>query len=312
MTFSEIRSTAEEAAGMIREWSDRFEIHFKPSMNITGGEPFFRKDLLDILACIKQLGFQVFLLTNGTLIDRGRARALADIGVDGVQVSMEGAGDIHDHIRGKGSFRAAAEGVRRLVDSGLDVTLNMTLSVLNLEHVNSLIAFASDGGAKRVGFSRLVPSGQGSALIDRMLTKEQLKELYTRLPGPEAKGPAVVTGDPLASGFSKPSSVVHGNVAVSGCAAGVAGLTILPDGELLPCRRLPVSIGNVRADSLREVWTSSPVLEALRNREQYGGRCGACSRWAVCRGCRAIAYAWSRTRGRNDFLGDDPQCFFHE
>ena len=232
--------------------------------------------------------------------------------MDGVQVSIEGPEDVHDFIRGKGSFRAAAAGVQHLVDFGLDVTLNLTLSSMNLEHLNSFIAFASGSGVKRIGFSRLVPSGQGSVMLDRMITREQLKEVYAGLPATGINEPVLVTGDPLAAVIGIPTNVAHGDAAISGCAAGVAGLTILPDGELLPCRRLPVSLGNVRTDSLREVWTSSPVLEALRDRERYRGKCGTCSRWAVCRGCRAVAYAWSRAQGGDDFLGDDPQCFFHE
>jgi radical SAM protein with 4Fe4S-binding SPASM domain len=100
-----------------------------------------------------------------------------------------------------------------------------------------------------------------------------------------------------------------GNTAMSGCAAGVSGLTILPNGDVMPCRRLPISLGNARRDSLRELWATSPVLEALRDRSRYAGKCRACPRWAHCRGCRAIAYAWSRSRGEDDILAEDPQCF---
>jgi radical SAM protein with 4Fe4S-binding SPASM domain len=100
-----------------------------------------------------------------------------------------------------------------------------------------------------------------------------------------------------------------GNLAVSGCAAGTAGLTIHPDGNVTPCRRMPVSLGNVKKDSIREIWSSSPVLQALRDRNRYQGKCGRCGRWAQCRGCRAIAYAWSRSLGEDNFLADDPQCF---
>jgi radical SAM protein with 4Fe4S-binding SPASM domain len=98
-------------------------------------------------------------------------------------------------------------------------------------------------------------------------------------------------------------------VAVGGCAAGLAGITVLEDGTLLPCRRLPVPIGNIRRDSLREVWAASPVLVRLRDRASYRGRCGACARWAACRGCRAIAWAASLADGAADLCADDPQCF---
>ncbi len=96
---------------------------------------------------------------------------------------------------------------------------------------------------------------------------------------------------------------------LGGCAAGVSGLTILPDGTITPCRRLPVPIGNIGKDSLRELWVTSPVLESLRDRSQYQGKCGSCKRWANCRGCRAIAYAYSQLKGEGNLLAEDPQCF---
>jgi AdoMet-dependent heme synthase len=89
----------------------------------------------------------------------------------------------------------------------------------------------------------------------------------------------------------------------------VAGLTFLAEGTIVPCRRMPIPIGNLRTDSLREVWALSPVLEALRDRKQYKGKCGSCEQWDSCRGCRAIAYAYARSQGKDDFLGEDPQCF---
>jgi radical SAM protein with 4Fe4S-binding SPASM domain len=278
-------------------------------MNITGGEPFLRRDCFDILGEIKKKGFEVSLLTNGTLVDRERAQRLADLGVDAVQVSMEGAEDVHDAIRGKGSYDAAVTGVEWLVDCGLAVTLNVTVSDLNANQVNKVVAFGSHTGVQRVGFSRLVPAGKGRALVSRMLTQERLRELYGSLFSLEPGSLEIVTGDPVAAQMRKPSNGDAGDTAMSGCSAGVAGLTILPNGNVTPCRRLPLSLGNVRKDSLREIWAASPILEALRDRSRYKGKCGTCRRWAACRGCRAIAYAWSRSQGGDDFLADDPQCF---
>ena len=118
-----------------------------------------------------------------------------------------------------------------------------------------------------------------------------------------------MTGDPIASQIKTSPNRDAGSTAVSGCSAGVSGLTIHPNGEVTPCRRMPIPLGNVRSDSLREIWATSPVLEALRDRGKYKGKCGACSQWANCRGCRAIAYAYARSKGEDDFLAEDPQCF---
>ena len=312
MPLPDIKKTVAEISDMIDDWSEAYGVEFSRSMNITGGEPFLRRDCFDILGEIKKKGFEVSLLTNGTLVTRERAQRLADLGVDAVQVSMEGAEDVHDAIRGKGSYDAAVAGVEWLVDCGLAVTLNVTVSDLNAEQVKKVVAFGSHAGVKRIGFSRLAPAGKGRALLSQMLTQERLRELYGSLFSLELKSLEIVTGDPVATQMKIKSNGDAGDTAMSGCSAGVAGLTILPNGNVTPCRRLPLSLGNVRKDSLREIWAASPVLEALRDRSRYKGKCGACSRWAACRGCRAIAYAWSRSRGEDDFLAEDPQCFIED
>jgi len=309
MPLREIRNVIIEASDMVKAWSESYGVSFSPSMNITGGEPFLRNDLSDILGEIKKQGFKIYLLTNGTLVDKKRVRMLANLGVDGVQVSMEGPEDVHDAIRGVGSYSASSTGVEQLVDAGIEVTLNVTVSNLNAGQVKRIITFGSHAGVKRVGFSRLVPAGRGRALLSQMLTQAQVKELYEELFSLELNGLEVVTGDPVAAQMNMKAKGDAGTTAISGCAAGVSGLTIQPNGNVTPCRRLPLSLGNVRKDSLREIWAASPVLEALRDRSKYKGKCGTCSRWAQCRGCRAVAYAWSRSQGADDFLADDPQCF---
>jgi len=119
-------------------------------------------------------------------------------------------------------------------------------------------------------------------------------------------GLELVTGDPLASQPPDPDPL-QSVAPCSGCAAGLSGMTLLADGTITPCRRLPLPLGNIRDDSLREIWAGSAVLAALRDKSRYHGRCGRCPRWAVCRGCRAVAFAYT-----GDYLADDPHCFFKD
>jgi len=309
LTLPEIKSVIAEVVALLRGWTETHGITFHPSFNITGGEPFLRADLYDILEEIRKQGIDVYLLTNGMLVSREKANKLADLGIKGVQVSIEGPEEVHDDIRGTGSFEASTAGIERLVDMGIPVTINVTLSSLNASQMKKILAYGSHTGAKRVGFSRLVPYGRGSYLLSRMLTPEQVKDLYGSILSCELRGVEIVTGDPVAAQMTFASKGDGGDIAVSGCAAGVAGLTIHPNGNVSPCRRMPISLGNVRTDSLREIWATSPILEALRDRSRYGEKCKACDRWAICRGCRAIAYAWSRSQGEDNYLADDPQCF---
>jgi radical SAM protein with 4Fe4S-binding SPASM domain len=277
MSLFEIRQGIGEVWAMIQAWSEAYEISFSPSFNVTGGEPFLRADLFKILEDMGRKGFDLYLLSNGILINRDKAVRLADLGIKGVQISLEGPEEIHESIRGKGSFSASLKGIAHLISEGITVTLNMTLSELNAGNISEMVELTKSLGLNRLGFSRLVPSGKGAGLLPYTLSRENVEDL--------------------------------GDVPLGGCAAGVSGLTILPDGTITPCRRLPVSVGNIRKDSLRELWVTSPILESLRDRSQYQGKCGSCKRWAACRGCRAIAYAYSQAKGEGHLLAEDPQCF---
>jgi len=299
---------------MLTAWSESYGMEFSPSFNVTGGEPFLRSDLYDILSEIARRGFSTYLLTNGTMITSETARRLADLGMKGVQISIEGPEKVHDAIRGAGSFIRSREGVRHLLDNGHTVTLNATLSEINADSFMDIIRLASVLGVQRLGFSRHVPSGRGKELIHRSLSRDTVKRLYEKIFSVQPAGLEIVTGDPVASQMSctPDSSSNMSDIPSGGCAAGISGLTLLSDGTITPCRRLPVPIGNVRTDSLREVWATSEVLEMLRDRSRYKNRCGSCRRWSTCRGCRAIAYAWSQAQGIGDILADDPQCFIEQ
>lgn len=313
MTLAQIETVLGDISDMLHAWEDAYSIKFSSSFNITGGEPFLRSDIFAILEEIRLKGFDAYLLSNGALIDAERARRLAQLDVKGVQISLEGPEPIHESIRGKGSFPSAIKGVRRLLEAGIVVTLNVTLSTINGDSFKDVVALASSEGVQRLGFSRLVPSGKGKELLDMMLDKNEVKALYEEIFSTQIDGVDLVTGDPVASQMSRQENTVAeddgGDVAMGGCSAGVSGLTFLPDGTIMPCRRLPIPIGNVLTDSLREVWATSDVLEALRDRNRYSGKCRACTRWSICRGCRAIAYAYSQAHGRGDYLAEDPQCF---
>ncbi len=295
---------------MLNEWKKAYHVSFDSSFNVTGGEPFLRRDFFTILSELSCKGFDVFILSNGTLIGRDQAATLAELEVKGVQVSIEGPEHIHDSIRGPGSFSSSIKGIRNLLEAGIPVTLNTTLSGMNAAGFRDVIDLAASLGVQRVGFSRLVPTGRGGDLLNTMLSPDVLKDLYNDLFSFDTGGLRLVTGDPVASQSRKhPEYDDESPFPSGGCAAGVSGLTILPDGTVTPCRRLPVPIGNVKKDSLREIWATSDVLQGLRDKSRYTGKCGECSKWSGCRGCRAIAFAFSAANGNASYLAEDPQCF---
>lgn len=309
LSRQQIFAVLEEIAAMLQAWRENYDLEFQPSFNVTGGEPFLRPDFFAILEGMAAIGFEIYVLSNGTVITPERAQRLAELQVNGVQVSLEGPEPIHEAIRGRGSFAAALQGIRTLMAAGLKVSLNATLSRLNAGYSLDLVGVARSLGVPRLGFSRLVPSGQGRALLNQMLSTAQVQRLYEELLSLRIDGLEITTGDPLAAQMGTPAPAEVEAFPSGGCAAGVSGLTILADGTVVPCRRLHLPLGKVGQDSLREIWAAAPVLEALRDKSRYSGKCGACARWSDCRGCRAIAYEYARSQGHPDFLAPDPQCF---
>jgi MoaA/NifB/PqqE/SkfB family radical SAM enzyme len=305
----EIKDVVDEVSEMLGGWREKYGIEFSPSFNITGGEPFLRNDIFEIIGVIRSRGFDAFLLSNGVLIDREKAQKISDLGVAGVQISVEGPEKVHEIIRGKGSFSSAMRGVQNLLEAGVTVTLNVTLTDINADYFMEMVEISSSAGVHRLGFSRLVPSGRGADLVHNMLRKERVKELYESIFSLKTNGLKIVTGDPIVNQMSSDCNEDNGIIPTGGCAAGVSGITLLQDGTIMPCRRLNVPLGNIREDSLREIWATSKVLLKLRDRQSYTGKCRRCCRWASCRGCRAIAHAYSCATGKESFLAEDPQCF---
>ena len=248
-------------------------------------------------------------MTNGCLITKEDAKKASFLGISGIQVSLEGPPELHDSIRGRGSFNSAAKGVGHLVAEGNRVSANVTLSRINVEQIEETIEIAKKMGFHGIGFSRIVPCGRGKALLDSLLTPQELKSAYQKILSLNTPSFEVASGDPLTGTLSgtKPSSGC--NLTLSGCSAGFSGVTITSNGSVMPCRRIGLVAGNLKKKSLRAIWASSRLLWQLRRRESYTGKCGRCFLWPSCRGCRAVAYAYSRAQGKADLFEDDPQCW---
>jgi radical SAM protein with 4Fe4S-binding SPASM domain len=181
---------------------------------------------------------------------------------------------------------------------------------MNYQELEPLLGLAEELGASSVGFSRLVPCGRGKGLLGQALTPEHLSQLSRQVEERSGGGGvALVSRDPLIGVVNAGGAeIMESDFPVSGCSAGIFGVTVTADGTIMPCRRMDLAIGNIRTDDFRALWVESPILVALRDRRAYTGNCKTCRYWAVCRGCRAIALAASRAGGGEDYLAADPQC----
>jgi AdoMet-dependent heme synthase len=309
LNAEEVKHEIDGAAEMFEAWEKEQDVSVSPSIHFTGGEPLLHAGLWNILAYAAAKGFRTALLSNGTLINEENARKISELGVCDTQVSLEGPPEIHDSIRGTGSFAAAARGIEFLTKTGNMVSANVTLSRLNVDKIEETAGLASEMGCYGIGFSRLVPCGSAKEMFANLLTAAEIREAYARIIAMNTPDFEVSSSDPLAGILAGNAPSRACGLSMSGCSAAFFGVTIASDGAVMPCRRMNIKVGNLKDNSLRSIWATSPILWKLRKRENYRGACGSCSFWPVCRGCRAVAYACSQAQGKPDLFADDPQCW---
>lgn len=284
-------------------------------VNFLGGEPFIRRDMLEILAYASQLPIGLTVTTNGVLVDDDMVSRLTDINLFDVQISLDGLEKTHDAFRGlDGTFRKATEAVQRLSDAGFRTTINSTMTKLNRNELEPMVDLAISLGATTYKAVAFLPVGRGKQDYEHLiLTPEQLREniLLLRELGAKHKGVIdIVTEEnyPFLSELRSEATPATGFPAM-GCAAGVSQLVIDPFGQVFPCPFLHDFLaGDLRRQSLLDVWEKSDILNVFRHidKAQLKGRCHACPHAPTrCRGgCRASAYAVT-----GDLWAEDPLCW---
>jgi len=305
------RAAAELALGDLLTIVDRMEEALskwgkRGTLSLTGGEPFIRRE--ELYALMRRIDASKYIayydiLTNGSLISEDEVRVLQEHpGLRRVQVSLEGAtGESNDAIRGPGSFESTMSAIRRLREAGIVVSVMATISRLNQHQVPAMIDLVGREGVSFLALERLIPEGKGAGLSHQVLTPAELREVYETVYRIVGQNPPVrvLLYRPLFALLAEDDPVVGAL-----CSAGSNALTIMPDGTVYPCRRLPIPIGHVLEDGFFKIWYGSEVLWRIRDPGNLGGRCGRCRLIAQCRGCRAMAYC---TTG--DYMAEDPQCW---
>ncbi|MFA6383885.1 MAG: radical SAM protein [Candidatus Omnitrophota bacterium] len=285
---------------LVREWRMP---RSKNRISFTGGEPFVRSDLFDILEeCNKNHDMlQYGLLSNGFFLSDENVSRLRSLRVDYVQVSIEGVEKNNDSIRGKGAFKKAVEGIKRVVDAGIGASISMTVHRKNLNDVAEMISLARRLKVGVIGIRRLVPCGHGKGMRDLMLTPAETKEVMCYI-----ARTALQTRDVYITCGCE-DGIVSQNMHYSpiGCLAGFHSLTILPNGNVYPCRRLPVLAGRLKEESLKDIFCKSDLLNEIRNVNNNNTECLVCPFFNECLGgAKCISYAYWGKLG-----GGDPQCW---
>lgn len=288
-------------------------------MAFTGGEPLVRRDLFELLAYSKALGFTNTMATNATLIDDDVARRLRRYGLVIAAVSLDGLdAETHDMVRGApGSFDAAIRGMRALRRAGIVLHVNITVMEYNVEQLEQLMNLVDTLGTGILLMYQLVPVGRGRGISEAALDLGENERLIRFMADAQRRTRAIM--EPVAGPQYWPFLLQRASIkggpllrlaeaVFHGCSAGRGFVYIKPNGAVWPCPFIEMSCGNVREMPFEHIWNEAPIFKNLREREtRLKGRCGECEYRRLCGGCRGRAWAVT-----GDYLEEDPSCFIHK
>jgi radical SAM protein with 4Fe4S-binding SPASM domain len=275
-------------------------------ITLTGGEPFAHPEFPDLLEHIAALRdeFSFAILCNGTLIDDAMARRLAFWSPRFVQVSIEGAPATHDALRGAGNHAAVVAGVKRLVAAGVRTMLSFTAHRDNFREFPDVARLGQRLKVTRVWADRLIPQGQGGALQGLSVDETRaFIELMRQTKLQIESGLAHRFGHRTEIALHRALQFLAGGPAYR-CTAGDTLITVMPDGTLYPCRRMPIDAGNLHQTPLDQLYDGK-LFRQLRDPAQIASGCEKCSYERLCRGgLRCLSYAT-----QNTFTVADPGCW---
>ena len=274
-------------------------------LHLSGGEPAARRDLPEIVAYAAAAGLYSNLITSGVLLDAARVQALADTGLDHVQLSVqdaeEGSAERIGGLRGAHARKLAfAEMVHA---AGLPLTLNAVVHRQNLDRLPALIEMALTLGAGRLEVAHVQYYGWALRNRDALLPSRAQLDIATQAVN-EAR--ARLQGR-LVIDYVVPDYYAKRPKACMG-GWGHSFIAVSPTGQALPCHAAESLPGfhfpNVQEHSLDEIWTCSEAFQRFRGTGWMPEPCRACDHrerdWGGCR-CQAFALT-------GDASATDPAC----
>ena len=267
---------------------------FKPNITLFGGEPFLHPNFSEIVYEIKKLRMHCLVITNGTVLKRF-ANAIVELGLDELNISIDGDRNMHDEIRGlPGIFDQIMDGIsevnkhkKELKKTAPLINLQCTISRYNYDKLQCLLGVARDALANSLTFHNLIFLKR--ELIDKQADFDQelgcsskdwegfifehgidAKRLFDKLMEVKVRARHERFAVDFFPNFSEKGlreyyenpDYLPPEYSPRCCSPWICGY-IFPDGEVRPCLNCSFSFGNVKKAHFIEIWNSP---EAVRYR----------------------------------------------
>lgn len=270
---------------------------------VTGGEPTLWGDLCELGHYITDKGFSWGMTTNGTLIDKRMAHALADAGLKSVSVSIDGMSDAHDAVRRVAGSRAAAvRGIENLAATGRLKAIQVT-SVMNHQTMGELDALFDDMVRLPIDSWRVInvePIGSALGHPEMLMTPDDMDRLLSFIREKRNSQWPVCYGCPHYLGLEYEGELRDWFWL---CSAGIHIMSVMHTGDIGSCldieRRPETIFGNIRRDRLSDVWRDGFGPYRQENgMADLNEECSKCPDKRICRGDSVHSWDFNKNEPR--------------
>ncbi len=272
---------------------------------ITGGDPLLRHDIEEIVVYMSKHNIKYIIMGNPYEINKKSVKMLKDNGILEYQLSFDGTELLQDNIRKKGCYSKTQEAIYYLVKEEIPINLMVTVNRDNWLVVEELIYLAEKLNVHSISFGRLVPIGNGCVYSDKILLAEEHQQVVERIlrtklemikNGSSLK--IIFKEDMLWQLYASDLGIINGDNSnyfrAFKCGIFKTYFAIDFNGDVYPCRRLPLIMGNIFIDTIEKL-LNNEVINNLRNMSNHEN-CNECDLNFCCTGCIAQKYHYTEKR----------------
>lgn len=269
--------------------------------NIIGGEPLLHKKWKEIIKYLYKNRVCYSISTNGSLLNEKNILYLKKAGVNHIKLSLDGPKKIHNKIRKNNrAFSHLIRCTKLLKKYKIPFSFQMTIMKDNYQFISKTCEIAKILGASaiRINFYKDFNNFTNKSL--KSLTGKNLQKVILQI---ETLVKTTEKKPDFRVNFENSLATTGKNK--STCGAGIHKLQIDPDGNVAPCRYLPINMGNLYTDK-STIILNHPIRDILKKFHKIIKKgCEKCSSNKICRGgCPAFIY---NTYG--NFITKDPRCW---
>lgn len=287
-----------------------------PQLILTGGDPLLHPHLFPLIDEARRLEIGVSITPAATpALTRELLVKLQHHGVEGLGLSLDGpTPEIHDGIRGvPGTYARTMQAIAWASELDMPLQINTLCSAETAPHIPAIFERLQPYGVSRWSLFFLISVGRGKVLD--ALPAEAAESLMQWIHDTSRNAPFTVATTEAPSyrrvslermrqqGLKGEDIRRTGAARAFGIRDGHGIVFVSCQGEICPAGFLPIGAGNIRTDSLVDVYRHSPLFQILHDPNQFEGRCGHCEYRAICGGSRARAYS-----ATGNPFASDPLC----